>query len=279
MIFGYATNSVDLNMGILGLSFGENYNLAYPNFVDELLLQNVTASRAFGVALGDKSEPTNSGLIAFGGVDTRKFSGKLHTSPILGPQNGERLYRYWVQLDSITLSGKRYSGSSFPVFFDTGATLSYLPDSIISQLASDLRGRRDAASGLYIVPCGQTGSIDFAFGDATIRVPLDEFIWTVGPGQCVMGADAGSDGSFLLGDSFLRSAYVVFDVDSPALHFAQYVNCGTNLQAIPAGKNAAAGFTGECTAKRSAAAPRLPGPVKGAGGAAVGAVMAVMALL
>ena len=39
----------------------------------------------------------------------------------------------------------------------------------------------------------------------------------------------------------------VFDMDTPALHFAHYANCGTNLQEIPTGKNAAAQFEGECS--------------------------------
>lgn len=39
----------------------------------------------------------------------------------------------------------------------------------------------------------------------------------------------------------------VYDMDTPAIHFAHYANCGTNLQEIPEGKNAAAQFKGECS--------------------------------
>uniref|UniRef100_L2FRF4 Secreted aspartic proteinase n=1 Tax=Colletotrichum fructicola (strain Nara gc5) TaxID=1213859 RepID=L2FRF4_COLFN len=218
VIFGYATDSVDLNRGILGLSFGENKNnTGYPTVVEEMKAQNVIESLTMGIALGTKDEPTGSGLISFGGVDTKKFSGNLHSAPILGPQNGESLWRYWVQLDSIALSKSgssktTYSNSQFPVFFDTGATLSYFPSAV---------------------------------------VPISEFIWEVSDNACVLGADKASDGSYLLGDSFLRSAYVVFDQETPALHFAPYVNCGTNLQKIPLGANAAAKFSGECSASNS----------------------------
>ena len=38
-------------------------------------------------------------------------------------------------------------------------------------------------------------------------------------------------------------------MDSPSIHFAHYVNCGSNLQTIPKGKNAAASFIGECSQK------------------------------
>lgn len=36
-------------------------------------------------------------------------------------------------------------------------------------------------------------------------------------------------------------------MDTPALHFAHYANCGTNLQEIPTGKNAAGQLEGECS--------------------------------
>lgn len=39
----------------------------------------------------------------------------------------------------------------------------------------------------------------------------------------------------------------VYDMDTPAIHFAHYANCGTNLQEIPKGKNAVAQFKGECS--------------------------------
>ncbi|KAJ0160119.1 Candidapepsin-2 [Colletotrichum tanaceti] len=255
--FGYATDSTDLNRGILGLSFGEAVNnTGYRTVVDEMKAQKVIESLTMGIALGTKDEKTGSGLISFGGVDTKKYSGNLHTAPILPPQNGENLYRYWVQLDSVGLSksgrnAKTYSNSKFPVFFDTGATLSYLPSALVDQLGSDLGGSLDSSVNMYVVPCNSRGTIDFKFGDYTMKVPLSEFIWQVSSSDCVLGADKATDGAYLLGDSFLRSTYVVFDQETPALHFAPYVNCGTNLQKIPLGDNAAARFTGECPAGSS----------------------------
>ncbi|KAK2041498.1 eukaryotic aspartyl protease [Colletotrichum somersetense] len=253
-IFGYATDSVDLSRGILGLSFGEKTNnTGYPTVLEEMKAQNIIESLTMGIALGTKEEKTGSGLISFGGVDTKKFSGNLHTAPVLGPQNGEKLFRYWVQLDSVGLSksgksAKTYSNTQFPVFFDTGATLSYFPADLIDELGSDLGGRLESSLNMYLVPCNTKGTIDFKFGDYTMKVPLSEFIWQVGDNSCVLGADKASDGAYLLGDSFLRSTYVVFDQETPALHFAPYVDCGSSLQKIPLGNNAAAKFTGECQA-------------------------------
>lgn len=56
----------------------------------------------------------------------------------------------------------------------------------------------------------------------------------------------------MLGDSFLRAAYVVFDQDNRNLHLAQAANCGTNVVAISSGKHAVPSLSGDCTATAAA---------------------------
>lgn len=52
----------------------------------------------------------------------------------------------------------------------------------------------------------------------------------------------------MLGDTFLRAAYVVYDQDNRNLHLAQAANCGTSLVAISTGSDAVPSVTGDCTA-------------------------------
>jgi len=265
--FGVARLSQDLNEGILGLGFGNGKNLKYNNFVDELAAQNLTRSRAFSVALGS-AETNNGGVITFGGVDTKKFTGRLAALPILPPQAPEPVHRYWVRMDSISIAQpghapRMYANSSAPVVVDSGSSLSYLPAGVVRSMAQDLRGVWDRAARLYFVPCGQAtasagGSFEFAFGGgaATVVVPFSEFIWNVDGRNCVLGAapvDPGSGVTALLGDTFLRSAYVVFDQTSRALYVAPYANCGQNEHVLPEEPGAALNFTGECQPKKNAA--------------------------
>lgn len=51
----------------------------------------------------------------------------------------------------------------------------------------------------------------------------------------------------VLGDSFLRAAYVVYDQDNRNLHLAQADDCGDSLVAISTGVNAVPSVTGKCT--------------------------------
>jgi len=273
--FGVATSSADLNEGILGLGWGNGVNLAYNNFVDELQAQGVTKTKAFTVALGN-ADANNGGVIIFGGVDTKKFSGSLATLKILGPQNGENVARYWVQMDSIglTQNGKSqtFSGSGSPIVLDSGSSLSYIPSDVLQEMANQLNGQYDRQNQLYIVDCSleqQSGSsVDFTFSGTKISVPFEEFLWNVDGQHCVIGAqavDPSSGVTALLGDSFLRSAYTVFDQTNNAIYIGQYANCGQNEQSISAGSAGASGFKGECNPGDGTSASSNGGSGSGSG--------------
>jgi hypothetical protein len=169
------------------------------------------------------------------------------------------MWRYWIQLDSVghTKPGAKstvYPNSGLPIVLDTGATMSYLPQSIIDSLALDFNAQV-VDDGTLAVDCAtakKSGSVDFTFGALTIKVPYHEFIWEAVPGHCFVGAAPVSGTTPILGDTFLRSAYVVFDQDNSNIFLAPYKNCGSKEQALPAGAGAAANFTGECVAPSAA---------------------------
>ncbi|KAL8386950.1 hypothetical protein RB595_010274 [Gaeumannomyces hyphopodioides] len=258
VVFGAALKSSQLPEGIMGLGFGNGVNLQYNNFVDTLFEQNVTKSRAFTVALGS-ADANNGGAIIFGGVDAKRFSGKLARVPILGPQGEETIRRYWVQMEGISHGGKTYAGSSMPIVIDSGSSLSSLPQSIVNQMANDTGAKWDSQAEVYIVPCSilsSGGSFDFAFGNgsagagsAKISVPYSEFVWQAG-GECALGAvpiKSGSSVTPLLGDSFMRAASITFDQTSDSMYMAQYASCGDGgVRAIAADAAGLDGMAGEC---------------------------------
>lgn len=221
------------------------------------------------MALGPK-DASDGGTVVFGGVDTGKFSGRLHQFANLPPQTEQGQpgpWRYWIQLDGVSTAkpgsksgggggGTYYPGSSLPVVLDTGSTISYLPQSVIDGLAADF-GAETLDDGTLAVDCGtaqQSGSVDFVFGALTVRVPYHEFVWEAAPGQCLVGAaPVTTSTTALLGDTFLRRAYVLFDQDNANIFLAQYENCGTQLETLPAGAGSAANLTGQCSASNAAA--------------------------
>lgn len=226
----------------------------------------MTASRAFSVALGSRDR-RDSGVLIFGGVDVRKFRGRLHREQMLPPPQGrDPLARYYAAVDSLGLTrpgqeaatSAAYAASGLAAVLDTGATLTYLPAPLVRQVAADV-GAFLAADGVsYLVPCDvgaqAGGSLDFNFNKTSIRVPFSELVWESEPGTCVLGVQS-SEGlgiDALLGDTFMRSAYVVFDQDSSAIFLAPYQDCGSKEVTIPTEYLAAGNITGECSLSPSA---------------------------
>lgn len=151
---------------------------------------------------------------------------------------------------------KVFLSSPLGVFLDSGGTLSMLPSSIVRPLAAAFPGAQNVGGGQYTVPCSamnQTGFVDFGFGskgttEKVIRVPFKEFVWFVEPGLCALGLMEGGSGTNVLGDTFLRAAFVVYDQDNNNIHLAESADCGSNLVAIGKGADAVPSIVGACAA-------------------------------
>ncbi|KAI0799193.1 aspartic peptidase domain-containing protein [Xylaria sp. FL0064] len=273
--FGVAVDTVDEFSGILGIGYGENVTIRYKNMVDQLADQGATNTKAFSLALGSKSE--QEGVIIFGGLDTSKFSGALQTQPII--QGPDRVPRYWINMDSLSITPptgktKQYPNTSMAVFLDSGATLTLLPTSLANAIAADFGADATDADGFYPVDCqfnNQSGTLSFAFTGVTIRVPYREIVREIQTAfgiQCYLGISP-SDDFALLGDTMLRSAYVVFDQTNNAIHMAQYSNCGSNEQEITA-QMKLGNVAGDCEAPSFQAADANSNPLSSGNGTGTG---------
>jgi hypothetical protein len=245
--FGVASKTQDQFAGILGLGYGNGAVAKYDNFVDNLQKQGVTRTRAYGVALGSKDE--GGGVISFGAADSAKYAGRLAALPILPTDKApDGVPRFWVDMKSMGLTqagdsrksikpkAQKFAGSSMPVFFDTGATLTLLPPALAAAIAAEFGASELDEHGFYAIDCAymaREGSVDFEFEGVTIKVPYQEIIRHVmsSPPSCYLGI-MPSKKYALLGDTFMRSAYAVFDQDSDTVFLAQYQNCGSNLKTI-----------------------------------------------
>jgi hypothetical protein len=93
----------------------------------------------------------------------------------------------------------------------------------VSKTASD-------GTTIYTVDCGiasREGSVDYGFPGVTISVPFSELALSVtGESYCTFGLSPASGNIF--GDTFLRSAYVVYDLDKKEIGLAQSNSVGRN---------------------------------------------------
>ncbi|TWU72136.1 hypothetical protein ED733_002839 [Metarhizium rileyi] len=259
-MFGVATDSDFAVAGIMGAGPQlKGWESDYPLVLDNLAAQGLIKSRAFSLDI--RSIESKQGSVVFGGIDTKKFSGPLEKRPIIpATESPDKYTRYWVYLDGISVT--REDGSRAvvfdqvngqPVLLDSGYTVSALPtkhfDKIKEAFPNVTAPPADDKSGLYRVPCdvgSKKGSVNFKFGKTEIGVPYSDFIWKQPQnGICVLGVTP--DDEFpVLGDTFLRAAYAVYDQDNRNIYLANNEDCGSSLLAIGTGPDAVPSVEGDC---------------------------------
>ncbi|RCI16996.1 putative aspartyl protease [Ophiocordyceps polyrhachis-furcata BCC 54312] len=257
-LVGVATDSEFAVTGILGAGPSlDGWKSPFPTIIDNLATQGFTKSRAFSLDI--RSLESHRGSVVFGGIDVQKFRGKLEKRPIIpAAQSPDGLTRYWVYLDGLSMNlpnGSKVAvldkDNGQAVLLDSGYTVSTLPDAIFSKILAAFPTAQPPAAGdnLYRVPCDLSaarGSLDFRFGKTRIRVLYSDFIWRQATGKsCVLGA-ARDDNFPVLGDTFLRAAYVVYDWDNRNIHLAPSHDCGSRLVPIGSGPDAVPSVAGEC---------------------------------
>ncbi|KAI5867749.1 aspartic peptidase domain-containing protein [Durotheca rogersii] len=248
---GLAENST-INSGLLGIGFAANVaaQTPYPNIMTLFRAQDLIAVEVYSLYLNDRFAET--GTILFGGLDTEKYIGRLGVVPILPDRTGN-YSSFAVVLASLSSTAAdgtvtNYARGAIPVILDSGTTLTYLPYSVAARVFRAFGAVDDTSgTGLVYVSCRYLEeaadlTLDFRFGggaaaadNPVIRVPTDELVLdNVRAYQalglvlpplpfadvCTFGLHPDAD-YYLLGNTFLRSAYVVYDLTNREVALAQ----------------------------------------------------------
>jgi len=247
--------------GIMGLGFSVNVasTQEYPTIVDNLVDQGHIDTPAYSLYLNDID--TDAGALLFGGIDREKFIGSLATLPLRSDAlaGTSQITSFNVEIqgfDVVDPDGERavdIPNLDSLAILDSGSTISLLPDDQVQELWEEFGVLNFIDVLAPFIDCayrgemGQGYTFEFRFDGKTIRVPMDEMVidaysdvqdvlmndptlreffgdWE---GACMFGigstADFGiNDDQFtLLGATFLRSAYVVYDLANQQLGIAQ----------------------------------------------------------
>lgn len=251
---GSTTNSTT---GILGVGYAANEATVgiknpyvYRNLPLRLVDSGVINTPAYSLWLNDVNADTGS--ILFGGVDHAKYNGTLLKVPVLKSSSSSVYSSFLVALDGLTVTsdgqtGSNILGGAIRALLDSGTSLSYFPESVADELISNqLGGVYSNSLGYYIQSCDLTGSLVFNFSGAVIEVPFSSFLFPVttatgrqvtsrnGQPVCAIGIQPITSSFALLGDTFLRNAYVVYDLKNNEIALAQAVMNATdsNVEAI-----------------------------------------------
>ncbi|KAL7796822.1 aspartic peptidase domain-containing protein [Trichoderma ceciliae] len=208
----------------------------YPNLPVVLQQEKLINTVAFSLWLNDLDASTGS--ILFGGIDTEKYQGDLTRINVISP-NGRTFTEFAVEVFSVEATSPSgtdtLSTSQNPLIavLDSGTTLTYLPQDMAEEAWNEVGASFNNDLGLAVVPCsvGSTdGFFSFTFAGPDgprINVTLSELVldlfdggpatrFSSGPNKgqsiCEFGIQNTTGSPFLLGDTFLRSAFVVYDL-------------------------------------------------------------------
>lgn len=207
--------------GILGLAYK---NLAVNGMsppVYNAWERGLLDEPVFSFKLGDEDRECDVGSFTLGGVDHTAYKGDLVYLPV-------RRQAYWeVQLDQITLgdASGAFEGGAGAVI-DTGTSLITLPSNLCS-VVNKIIGARRQLNGQYAVTCDTRHKLpDLTFTLSGYNFTLNPYEYTLETnGACISALTpfdfpAAVGPMVILGDSFLRKYYSVFDLGRNAVALA-----------------------------------------------------------
>ncbi|EPE27429.1 Acid protease [Glarea lozoyensis ATCC 20868] len=237
---GLATSGT-IGTGIMGIGYNNSEanvdtgnGTIYANLPFALVDQGLIPTEAYSLWLNDLESSTGS--VLFGGIDTTKYQGELQSITVYPSRARRAVTSFSVAFTSLSATSSSgtdvLTPSDFAVaaILDSGTTITLLPDDVAAVVYEELGARYYSKLGATLVPCSlaqKNGSINYGFGGVdgpVIRVSVSELVlpltltngqtptFTNGQAACQLGIQPAGDLPVLLGDTFLRSAYVVYDL-------------------------------------------------------------------
>lgn len=221
MTFGLANITSDdfLNFpidGILGLSLSRGDT---PSFIDRVVASKALKSNIFGVSLNRMSDGSNTGEINFGSPDSTRFNGDLVYMAVDAGASGN----WAIPMDNVGFGSTQSGLTGRLAYLDTGTSFIFCPPKDAIAFHALIDGVKSDDNVTFHVPCTSADSINFTFGGTTFAVSTKDWIGPEVNGVCtsnVYGRSVVGDTNWLIGDTFLKNVYAVFDVDKTRIGLA-----------------------------------------------------------
>lgn len=178
--------------------------------------------------------------------------------PIQGSsESSGRITSFTVAFTSLSATSSSGTDQLTPSNFieaailDSGTTITLLPNDVASAVFEELGATVSEELGAVVVPCAladNDGTLNYGFGGAggpIIKVGVSQLVlpltlnngqsptFSNGEAACQLGLQAAGDLPVLFGDTFLRSAYAVYDLDNNRIALAQTNFNATGSNVVP----------------------------------------------
>jgi len=179
----------------------------------------LTSEPIFSFRLGSSED--DGGECVFGGIDDQAYTGKITYVPV-------RRKGYWeVELEQIGFGDEVLELEGTGAAIDTGTSLIVMPSDVAEMLHKEM-GATKSWNGQYTVDCATVPDLpDFTLWFDGKPYPLkgEEYILNAG-GTCIssftgMDIPAPVGPLWIVGDTFLRKYFTVYDLGRNAVGFAK----------------------------------------------------------
>ena len=202
--------------GLLGLAYSSLNSISGGNFVQSA---NVTK---FGFYMSN-SRNGKSGELTLNGYDATRFKEPIEYVLITS--------RTYFQFDfSGTFNVGKVTGKlSGAAIADTGTSLTILDTDVSNAINKAIGAVYDASQETFLINCNvlTTGpNVVLVFGGKSFLISPVEYVMDAGDGTCMSGIAGGAEsmGTSILGDTFIRAYYTIFDIEHGRVGFAKAIH-------------------------------------------------------
>ncbi|KLJ06009.1 hypothetical protein EMPG_10534 [Blastomyces silverae] len=207
--------------GILGLGRGPAYKVKAPTVMEELQMGGLLEKNIIGISLQRHGDGARDGQIVFGDVDKSKFVGDISYTKTV-PNVG-----HWeVPVDDIFVDGKPLNFQGKNGIFDTGTSYVLIPYEDAKRIHDAIATavKNPEWDTYWDLPCSTKTKIELVVsGVKYLMSPKDYVGETLENGMCrsrIVGHQPFEDNEWLLGSTFLKNVYTVFDFDENRIGLA-----------------------------------------------------------
>ncbi|KAG7195123.1 Aspartyl protease [Scheffersomyces spartinae] len=214
--------------GVLGIGIPNNSSniTSLSNLPARLKMGGIIEKMVY--SMYQLSQNSTRGVVLFGAIDYSKFTGELLTVPITTLLE-DSMYlprsRIEVIVNHLQLSnGEKKVNvltNSYPAVLDSSTELIQVPRALANNLKYILNA--DNSSSAYVIKCPSDSSLtlDFEFSGSFLSIPVLSLVTSRYAGNCTLGIIPQDQGNYIiLGRTFLKGAYVVYDLDDREVSLA-----------------------------------------------------------
>ncbi|KAG9229097.1 aspartic peptidase domain-containing protein [Amylocarpus encephaloides] len=227
--------------GILGLSLAKGKT---PHFWETLKASKALKANLFGLDINRNSDGPNNGLITFGEVDNTRFTGEMKYYPLSDNAAGD----WALPIGNVGIDSKQAGITGRVAYIDSGTSFIFGPPDDVKKFHALIPGASSSDGSTYSIPCDTKSSVTFTFESDTYNISPQDWVSPKVNGACtsnIYGVSVVDETSWLVGDTFLKNVYAVFDYDQSRLGFAAQAAISVTSM------SSSASFTGQSSSPQS----------------------------